>query len=448
MSKTLCLLTYDIPQQADIPNPSSVLYRRGIRFNLSCWIIYQDQVPWNTLDGLSNAGATWGLFEFSPTANEALLKTAAASLKREIEEAKKRLNASLDKLDAKQPATQKDADRRDRERKNAHKRLDKLIADLTEACKVYGIDQNTLPFADARTYSRELQKVGGVRARLAASMTAAAPASLQAAAAADAIPLGILADALEDTGDQAATSLAQAARQAFAVDDSPALPARVTTNIAGNGTATATRPTVRNNSRPGDEYTVRGQDGSIRRVTSTMTHREAAQVCSSINGRFARDLASRFLRGRRLSRTQLAWLQVLAVEATRDAAPQQAATVPTPAAKPTPAPAADQHTMPAPAPSDAADDTVPGEQPVGTLTIAVTDLAYDKATKTLTGDASTVAPAGLPKTITVRKSNGNEATFTRTHEEYEGDTEDEAGELTATVYGHQASGLTLRILND
>jgi hypothetical protein len=423
---TLCLLTYDIPETANVSNPSNILYARGIRFNLSCWIIYKDQMPYAAFDKLSDAGATWGLFEFAPSANAGLLKAAHDALKRQIEDAVKRLNESLAKLDAKAPPTARDAALRDKQRAGAPKRLEKLLKQLEDAAKVYGIDLTALPLGDARQYARDLTAAGGVRARLASAVAAAtAGTKIGQAVANDQMPLDIAADFLDDTGDEDNARLAKTVRRAFGGDLSPADDG-VQTLVTTSGERQAARPNPAN--RPttapqqtpaGTRFSVRTRSGAVRQVTSTLTTREAAEVCDGLNDRFANELGGRYLRGRRLSPVQIAWMQILAVEANR----------------PAPKPAAPQ------APAGIPGIHVP-------FVITTDKLTWDGKAKTLTGEMSTAAPDGLPKTVTVKNvKTGGESVFTRSHEECDADTEDEAGELRAVVLKND-QGLTLRILND
>src|SRR5438105_3584365 len=55
-----CLLVYDIPTAARVPNPSPRLRRLGVRINLSCRVVREGDVPYALLNSMREGGVSDG----------------------------------------------------------------------------------------------------------------------------------------------------------------------------------------------------------------------------------------------------------------------------------------------------------------------------------------------------------------------------------------------------
>ena len=423
----LKLLQYDIRTNSRIPHPTTILHNRALRFQLSCWIIEESRIPWNYLKSLDDEGIgnVWDVIHFADTMSVEVMNILVRNLRRDIEDAEKRANASLERLDEQERNAvdegDKSRDKRCKERVKVLERSEKLLKGLQEAATLYGIDVNSLPFQTSFSRLTSLRGVNGVRTALAAQLTEMATGTrFEAAAKADEIPVEILADAMEDEGNDT-TSI----RSAFA-ETQVATTQKVTSSTDNNTRAIRNpsrqeRVTNRNNGTP-TTYTVRSRN-EVRSVQSTLTSNQAAEICETLEGSFPKDLARRHNRGMRISEAQRAWMHVLAMESLeRD---NEVAEVP--------------QTVPAVPMTAVAQVTTP--QTTGAV-IETGKCHYNKETKTLLIDASETGLDGLPATLTLRKQNGNTADFIRTSESYS-----DEDELISTRY-RGPNGLTLEVLND
>ncbi len=86
-------LRYDIPQRAEIGNPSGRLRRHGFRDNLSCWVLPDHQMPYidDLIDEMNAAGCNVRHNKFDPEENEDLRRQCREALTIEVA----RLHTSL-----------------------------------------------------------------------------------------------------------------------------------------------------------------------------------------------------------------------------------------------------------------------------------------------------------------------------------------------------------------
>jgi hypothetical protein len=427
------ILTYDIPSAINFPNPSNILRRRGVRFNLSCWILDEDRVPWSLVEDMKQAGirkvyVVPGFDTNHEDAQRLMIDALTEDVRKQQErdlKALKRQDEALAAAEAEANGVwtrELDAARKKhaKDRKSTLKSTEKLLADLAYAMDLYKLNKNLVPFSSARQQIANIRALNGAQASYYTQMAAAAQGTpLAAAAAADDIPAGILADFVEENGNQ---TLANNARQAFA--PTPAAP--------------RSAPTA----RTATEYMVRRQNETIR-VSSTLSTTEAATICRDLESDFARDLGRRYLQGRqRFSGLQVAWLHVLANEARQ----------PAPAAIPAPA-AAQVTTPPAPVVEPAAppvaapivDDRLPGE---GAPVPVISTEGMGYASGIFSVNASDANLGNLPREVDIRShKTGKVVRFVRSHEDWAVDG-DGSEELEATVYKSQDQKHTLRVVND
>jgi hypothetical protein len=151
-----CLLIYDIPDTAVLPNgqpypnPSPRLRRRCIRVNLSCWVVMEGDIPYYLLNEMTAAGCTWHVVKFDAGEGEKLVSMCIQALKAEIQtalgnarNARNRLDGRLDRT-ADETLSREEITRRyrtyRRQAKQLQKRLETLLKSVGEAVQRFGID--------------------------------------------------------------------------------------------------------------------------------------------------------------------------------------------------------------------------------------------------------------------------------------------------------------------
>jgi len=242
MATKLSMLVYDIRSNSKCIHPVHVLRNRALHFQLSCWIIAHDRIPWTYLRELDaeQIGNIWDVIDFADDITPAVANILIRNLRREIEDAAKRETASLERLDEQERTAvdegTRSRDKRNKDRQSVLNRTEKLLKELEQAAQLYNIDISALPFSSSRDRLSALRGVNGVRAALVSQMAMeAAQTPYAAAAKADEMPVGILMDALEDQGVDVS-----AARAAFS--ETPQVTERNITSSNGNGTTPTRTP--------------------------------------------------------------------------------------------------------------------------------------------------------------------------------------------------------------
>ncbi len=260
----LVMLQYDIPgvpaemNRGDnpvppFPNPSGFLRRRALRLTLSVWAFDKDRTPWQLIRDMDqwsqiyagrdmpNGGVVktirYHVHDFSPDATEGILKQAAQVMREDLERDKKAqataLATALETLTEANRAhdageiTWQERDKARLKyksyRKTILKRTEKLVSDLELAAKSFGMDWAGIRSSQALTSARAEVYTQGAEA-----LAPNAPASRAAIEAV--LPPEILADALEDQGEDT-----RSIRATF----TPPVP-----NRNGNGTPVAVQAPV------------------------------------------------------------------------------------------------------------------------------------------------------------------------------------------------------------
>lgn len=226
------LLIYDIPEGAELDgrpvlNPSGFLRRIGVRVNLSCWVIPEGDIPYNLLNNLRQAGATWHVVRFAPEEGRKLIEMAVESLRREVSEAIRRSEAARagaeDQLaqerDMTDPSEVAKAESRFlRRAEGIQDRYETLTAELTAGATKFGINPRTLNLNAANAAVQAIKAGMEIRAEAFAAAAKAAKANgtqtgaiLGQMAQQDAVPAYVLADHLRDNGQDAEADKVQAA---------------------------------------------------------------------------------------------------------------------------------------------------------------------------------------------------------------------------------------------
>lgn len=198
----LLSLEYDIPDNSGFGNPSNALRRAGaIRTTGSVWVIREEHTPHNLLHRMTLAGVTWSLVPFKEGCEQALARAANGLAKQiaDIERSAAKSIANLDKLTEKRPEAER-ADYYARRTRAIVTAANRAIAQVRRTAEIFGLEANTSQVIDAVNI---LQQTAHARAAIYAQMTEQIKdTDLHAAAAADQVPGGILADMVEDTTGQ------------------------------------------------------------------------------------------------------------------------------------------------------------------------------------------------------------------------------------------------------
>lgn len=206
-----CLLIYDIPERSTVPNPSRRLRTVAVRVNLSCWVIREGDIPFALLNEMAAGGATWHVVRFDAGEGVKLVGMAVEAIRRDIRDAMRRANKSAEaagrKLDA-SAGSPVEAKRVYAERvRPVVRRLNRLLADVSKAAERFGIAPESISVGDALTAVNALQAGMLARARAYGAaveqVRALGDAAMAAAAAADLVPMGVLADDIDDRGGDA-----------------------------------------------------------------------------------------------------------------------------------------------------------------------------------------------------------------------------------------------------
>lgn len=209
-----CMLIYDIPVprngESEIPNPSPALRRVAIRVNLSCWVIQEGDIPYTLLENMRRRGASWHVVPFDPKGSKQLLEMAIGAMKKEIADAairSRQVQANAEDVLADNEAPSNNRKRYLARAEQIRERFNTLTSDLTAAAERFGINPDMLGISQAHAAVQAIQTAMHTRARL--YVEAAAKAREVASAGGNAIaahieqgtiPAGIVADFLDDNG--------------------------------------------------------------------------------------------------------------------------------------------------------------------------------------------------------------------------------------------------------
>ena len=216
------LLIYDIPSSSNLENPSGRLRRNAVRVNLSCWVIPTADIPHHLLSELSEGGATWYTVKFEASEAATIVQMVTEAVKKEVREAINRsredAEQAFDRWTGRAEYRGRALSREERLEKfkiratHAADRVEELIEEVTEAAGRFGVTPQTLRLQWATGALNAIRtaterRVEEWKAATEALKARTAPDSnlgaVAAAAEADALPAGILADAVDDAGGDA-----------------------------------------------------------------------------------------------------------------------------------------------------------------------------------------------------------------------------------------------------
>lgn len=200
------LLVYDIPEDADMDNPSAEFRRFAFRINLSCWIIQRGDMclASHTLNRIREVGGNWHSLPFADEGNDTIIGLAAESIKKEIQEHLQRANLSVGRLSL-NLLTAEDREAAIRFFRNRSsgitRRLNLLLRDMRALAGRWGLNSHQVGLIPAMSAVGSLQARMYKQAADYARATAALVAGnhpLASAAQAGQVPIGIIADAMDD----------------------------------------------------------------------------------------------------------------------------------------------------------------------------------------------------------------------------------------------------------
>lgn len=213
------LLVYDIPKRAKVRNPSYRLRRIGVRINKSNWVLPTGSIPYKLLDDIvtrTNGAASYHTVEFKTSETPKLLAMAAAALRNELKEAILRMKAkkaAADKVAQDDMDDLKSLRRYLAEVREARSRVEKLAEDFASAASAFGFELSRATVAQLRTEINAISLAAHNKAKVYVKMVEKAKGLgeyVYSVAKIDGIPPLILADYLEENGEDAS-----AARRVF-----------------------------------------------------------------------------------------------------------------------------------------------------------------------------------------------------------------------------------------
>lgn len=206
------MFQYDIHNKS-FPDPCGTLRRLAIPITESVWAIQDSRIPWHMLDGMSKADVTWHTVDFASDQAEKLVGMAIQTITKRVKEAEESLAESIKGYDEKLNANgQLPAESQLPSDVAAQKhrvgcraavlRQQRLLRDLEEAAKAFGVSEATADrFASMRNTVSSLGNVAQAKAEAYMQMASQAVGTpMQAAAASGEVPASVLADYLEDEG--------------------------------------------------------------------------------------------------------------------------------------------------------------------------------------------------------------------------------------------------------
>lgn len=200
------LLVYDIPEDADMDNPSSEFRQFAFRINLSCWIIQRGDMSLasHTLNRIREVGGIWHSLPFADEGSDIIIGLAAHSIQKEIREHLHRANVSHGRL----VINLNEAEDRDaairffRNRAGGiTRRLNFLLRDMRLLSRRWGLNSAQVGLLPAMSSVAALQ---GRMYKQVADYARATEAlkhanhPLASAASAGQVPIGVIADAMDD----------------------------------------------------------------------------------------------------------------------------------------------------------------------------------------------------------------------------------------------------------
>lgn len=212
-------LQYDIPEtrgRQATANPSDELWREGcVRITLSCWLVMERDIPYEVIDRLRRAGCRVHCLPFDVSAKEELRAMATENIRREIEELVERARTTRAEAETRL-ADESDTNFRARRNRfmSAVRAIETRVNEMAErvgpAAERFGITADMIGLTGAVTAVQIMGANMRERARVFGSLHGILHSkgdtgrAISRAVRAKQIPMGIVADFLQDNDDEQA----------------------------------------------------------------------------------------------------------------------------------------------------------------------------------------------------------------------------------------------------
>lgn len=155
-----CWLAYDIPESADIENPSNELRPIAFRQQKSMWIIQEGDIPYALVARLREVGAEVDIIRFDASEAPKLLRMAVKAIARDIREtvanARRSEAAALARMEENED-TDKALTRYNADRNRIIKTMGRNIRDLRQLAERFNVIDRVANLDDAVTATRSLR---------------------------------------------------------------------------------------------------------------------------------------------------------------------------------------------------------------------------------------------------------------------------------------------------
>jgi hypothetical protein len=208
-----CLLIYDIPDDANFPNPSGRLRPIAIRIQFSGWVIPERDIPYGLITEMRSAGCTVDIVKFDASQGANLINLAIRSIRMEITKAFANARKTRDRAENRLTGDENPAEavRRyrqfRREQSGITRRLRALLEQFRRATERFGIDPASVDLMGSMAAVRSIRTGMEVRVQAYRKMMEDLDVrfgrdnGITAAMRRDMIPAGIVADYAQDRAE-------------------------------------------------------------------------------------------------------------------------------------------------------------------------------------------------------------------------------------------------------
>jgi hypothetical protein len=211
------IFTYDIPAYRGIQNPSARLRRIAARFNLSSWITPEQNIPYQMISRLQAQGSNCFLVPVDNARAKYLVNVIVTNLRKDIKEATDEFEKATRNAEQKYEASDFNAEIKAKKyfthTKLINKRMESLLSDLEQVVNLFHIDPNAIRLGGAMNTIEGIRNIIAVRCELINNMVQAGKEAgenstgkalanaVENTDGADSLAVGVLADYLEENGE-------------------------------------------------------------------------------------------------------------------------------------------------------------------------------------------------------------------------------------------------------
>jgi hypothetical protein len=211
------LFFYDIPAYRGIANPSVRLRRYAIRLNLSNWLVPENDIPYELISHLRSRGSNCHVIPFDHTRTENLVNTLITELGKYVSEATEEIEKANHNADRTFDTSEYNIEIRGKKylahAKLINKRIASLMGDMQAVAERFSIDPNAVRLSGAMTRVNAVRDLITTRCEIISGMVnlarqngkhstgEALANAVEDSDGADQTPVGVLADYLEEQGE-------------------------------------------------------------------------------------------------------------------------------------------------------------------------------------------------------------------------------------------------------